>query len=315
LYGVRDSPLSRVYPALVWGPRFTVALVAHQQLVTMNAQVRLMDIGARGGIHPRWKPFYPLLEVRAFDADADECRRLNEGQYPYSGLYIPATLGAIDGEKRSLHITKAPGCSSLLLPDIELCSKFPFGGEMEVVSVQSVTLSRLDTVCPDFQPDFIKVDTQGTELEILHGAGQLLESAIGVELEVEFIQQYVGQPLFADVEAFMRSRGFSLRGLRRSFWRQHALHTHSFGGQLVHGDALYLRSERLNSPVGHIILAAYQQYDLLAAYGVTDLIPKQSRLLALARSLASRLDHRSLRGMLNQLRSRSATDWHDPDFF
>lgn len=282
----------------------------------MNTQVRLMDIGARGGIHPRWKPFYPLLEVRAFDADADECRRLNQEHHPYRIFYMPVALGAVNGEKRSLHITKAPGCSSLLLPNTELCSKFPFGSEMEVVSVQSVTLSRLDTVCPDFQPDFIKVDTQGTELEILHGAGRLLESVIGVELEVEFVHQYVGQPLFADVDAFMRSRGFSLRGLRRSLWRQDAPHTHSFGGQLVHGDALYLRNERLNSSVGHIILAAYRQYDLLAAYGATDWIPKQSRLLAFARGLASRVaDHRSLRGMLDHLRSRSATDWHDPDFF
>ena len=282
----------------------------------MYPLIRLLDIGARGGIHPRWQPFYSRLDVRAFDADAEECERLNQGQHPYRVVYIPAALGAVDGEQRLLHITKAPGCSSLLAPNAELCSKFSYGREMEVMSVKNVLISRLDTVCPDFSADFIKIDTQGTELEILRGAGKLIDSTIGVELEVEFIQQYVDQPLFADVDTFMRARGFSLRGLRRSYWRQDALHGHSFGGQLVHGDALYLRSELLNTPAGHVILAAYQQYDLLAAYGVVDLIPKESRFMGLIRGLLSRAaDHRSLRGMLDQLRPTNATDWHDPNFF
>ena len=50
----------------------------------------------------------------------------------------------------------------------------------------------------------------------------MLDNVAAVELEVEFVKQYVDQALFADVDAFMRDRGFTLRGLRRTYWREKA---------------------------------------------------------------------------------------------
>ena len=52
--------------------------------------------------------------------------------------------------------------------------------------------------------DFIKLDTQGSELDILHGAGSLLDNCSGLQLEVMFSPLYEGQPLFADVDAYLR---------------------------------------------------------------------------------------------------------------
>src|SRR5690606_12808403 len=121
------------------------------------------------------------------------------------------------------------------------------------------------------------------ELSILQGAGDLLSGATAVELEVEFAPMYEGQALFAEVDTFMRSKGFMLRGLRRSLWREKASTSHPFGGQLMHGDALYLRMEDLNTPKGYIILAAYKQYDLLAKFGATHLVPEDPLLVRLGR--------------------------------
>ena len=101
----------------------------------------------------------------------------------------------------------------------------------------------MDSVCGDVQPDVIKVDTQGTELDILKGAGSLLDKTLAVELEVERVHQYHDQPLFAEIDMFMREKGFTLRSLRRTYWRTMAdKHVHSGGGQIVHGDALYILS-------------------------------------------------------------------------
>jgi len=78
-----------------------------------------------------------------------------------------------------------------------------------------------------------------------------------LELEVEFQALYVGQPLFADVDAFLRNRGFSLWrlrsivhcGLTKSRWDESsfifgdAVETTRAGGQISWADAVYVRSE------------------------------------------------------------------------
>jgi hypothetical protein len=47
--------------------------------------------------------------------------------------------------------------------------------------------------------DFIKVDTEGHELPILLGAGELLDSCIGLEVEVYFNNFRNNSPLFSAV--------------------------------------------------------------------------------------------------------------------
>jgi hypothetical protein len=63
-------------------------------------------------------------------------------------------------------------------------------------------------------PDIIKMDVQGLELEVLNGLGILLNKAICVELEVNLEQMYVGQPVLGDIYSFMHMHGFALRDLQ-----------------------------------------------------------------------------------------------------
>jgi FkbM family methyltransferase len=55
---------------------------------------------------------------------------------------------------------------------------------------------------------FIKLDVQGYELEILKGASKSLETTLAVLMEVSFLQYNKGAPLFAEVIPFMNERGF-----------------------------------------------------------------------------------------------------------
>ena len=51
-------------------------------------------------------------------------------------------------------------------------------------------------------PDFVKLDTQGTELYILKGMQHTLTRSIfGVEAEVQFIEMYRGQPLSKKIDS------------------------------------------------------------------------------------------------------------------
>ena len=58
------------------------------------------------------------------------------------------------------------------------------------------------------QPDFIKIDTQGYELEILKGGKNTLSSAEFVLLEVSFLDIYVNCPLIVDTINFMDAQNF-----------------------------------------------------------------------------------------------------------
>src|ERR1017187_7253636 len=112
----------------------------------MNDKIRLIDVGARGGIHPRWKPFYQNLEVVAFEPEPEECAALNSQSHPYLVRFIPAALGAQDGQQATLFICQEPGYSSLLRPNAELGRMFPYGEAMKVVGEVPMILKRMDSV-------------------------------------------------------------------------------------------------------------------------------------------------------------------------
>ena len=58
--------------------------------------------------------------------------------------------------------------------------------------------------------DFIKIDTQGSELDILEGSLDFLSRTVGIEVEMEFVEVYKGQPLFDEVNSFLTRNGFNL---------------------------------------------------------------------------------------------------------
>ena len=119
--------------------------------------------------------------------------------------------------------------------------------------------------------DFIKIDTQGSELEILRGAGDLLRSVIGVEVEVEFVELYKGQPLFQEVNSYISNWGMSLVDLKRTFWKRKSQYQNTRKGQLIYADALYLREPEAlledNCDEERLIKALV----IYSAYGYSDL--------------------------------------------
>lgn len=82
----------------------------------------------------------------------------------------------------------------------------------------TVTCQRMDTFCRESGapgPDFIKLDTEGTELQVLHGAGDLLAAGcLGVISEIKFLPFAANTTSFADLDSLLRQRGFVLFDLQ-----------------------------------------------------------------------------------------------------
>lgn len=164
----------------------------------------ILDVGCRDQPYPRWFRL-PNLRVIGWDVDKAECDRL-QSIYPQF-LYLPCGLGAKSG-CAPFYQTAGIDCSSFLRPchDAHLIDQL----FQEVGKVEGVEIRTLDSFREYFPQgaDLLKIDTQGTELEVLKGAEETLKSVLMVEVETEFNPFYEGQALFGDVDAFLRSRGF-----------------------------------------------------------------------------------------------------------
>jgi Methyltransferase FkbM domain len=84
---------------------------------------------------------------------------------------------------------------------------YPLGttSEWDMTSVDEWSLN--NKIAADI--DFMKLNVQGAELEILKGAERALESVTGLQVEMSFVESYRGRPFFADIDVFLREHSFS----------------------------------------------------------------------------------------------------------
>jgi hypothetical protein len=91
----------------------------------------------------------------------------------------------------------------------------------------------------------MKIDTQGTEYEILQGARRTLaERTSALFIEVEFCQIYDRQKLFSDLELSLREAGFAFFGFHSTHERSRKmLDKKRFLGRerLLHADAIFFK--------------------------------------------------------------------------
>ncbi len=197
-----------------------------------------------------WGIFAPNLTIYGFEADADECKRMNqnlkERNIRHQEKHIPIALSNTQG-KSQLYVTKEKMCSSLYEPNHSYVSRFPnflpefltldYISEIETTTLDSFCASELvDSI------DFLQVDVQGAELNIFQGAQQIIKnSTLAIQTEVEFAPIYKNQPLFADVDNHLRQQGFFLQG----FKGLHCISKKSFPVEIKAGIPQYLSGQLL----------------------------------------------------------------------
>lgn len=148
------------------------------------------------------------LSVIGFEPQSVECQRLNALALP-GRRYLPYAVA--DGKQRTFHITNTGMTSSLLRPNLKFAQLFNNLAElMQVVATMQIDTVRLDDV-PEIRAqecDLLKLDTQGSEAEILANASEMLKGCLIIQTEVEFVPLYENQPLFAEVDQLLRGQGF-----------------------------------------------------------------------------------------------------------
>jgi len=205
----------------------------------------LVDVGAMGGLEAEWQCIRNDIRVVGFEPDDREFSKLSPSP---NRLFLNLAVSQ-ESADLEFYVSREPGKSSVYEPNFDELRNFPDAQRFETVYQVLIPASRvgsLDTVLRQHQiqdVDFLKLDTQGNEMSILMGSQDYLrESVLGLKVEVEFLEMYKSQPLFADVDIFVRKQGFQLMDLRRAYWKRRA-HTDFVGkGQLIFGDALYFKT-------------------------------------------------------------------------
>lgn len=83
----------------------------------------------------------------------------------------------------------------------------------------NLPMYRLDQVVPtEAKLNFLKMDVQGAELDVLDGATGLLPTIKWIYLEVSFISLNEGSPLFGEVFDYLRDRGYRISDMCDPTW-------------------------------------------------------------------------------------------------
>ena len=217
----------------------------------------LLDVGASGGIAPMWNAFHPNLRAFGFEPLLSECARLNQASEP--GIeFVPAFVAGAPmpppqtypmpqwWDNRFWERTSA--VLALRLLNKQMDDIFNRGDAIEL-SQDRVTIDAF-VAARSLDADFLKIDTDGTDFDVLRGAEKSLAQLLGVTIEAEFHGSCAPHAnTFANIDTYMRSAGFSLVDFQTYRYSRAALprrFIHDFPsgtehGQIKWGDAVYLR--------------------------------------------------------------------------
>jgi len=174
----------------------------------------VLEIGAVP-VSNRPEPFHPLLDtfpgsrVHAFELDEKSFAVL-EAHKRHDVTIHRAAIGA-RRERRTVHLTNLPVCTSLYHPNESLLRHFNFLDVSYLRSKETVETVALDDLLDEglfSSIDFVKIDIQGAELDAFVGGRRTLGAALALLTEVEFVPMYEDQPLFGDVDRELRDQGF-----------------------------------------------------------------------------------------------------------
>lgn len=194
----------------------------------------VIDVGANEG------QFGSLLRTRGYKGpivsfepllNAHRALTLTAGRHNDWNVTKPLAIGADVGEA-NINVSKNSVSSSLLeMHETHAAAETSSG----YIGSQTTKVLPLDHFMDIFEPYnniYLKIDTQGSEMAVLNGARHLLEKVAFIQLEVSFVELYLNQCLYKDINSWMEQNGFSIWSFDRGF-------TERSTGRSLQADAVY----------------------------------------------------------------------------
>ncbi len=199
-----------------------------------------VDVGAHRGEWTRMCrsifPHVSILAIEPLHACADDLASLANA---HPDIHVrQALLGAVEGQAVSFHENET---TSSVLPERGNAS-----GRTRDLSLTTLDVLAAGTVFA--APDFLKLDVQGYELEVLKGASVALGSVEVVVMELNLIDVNIGAPLMQEACQFMAERGYRLYDICTLYRRPLDGALWQVDGIFVSSQSSLLRSSAWDTP-------------------------------------------------------------------
>ncbi len=178
----------------------------------------LIDIGASGGIHSKWKYISKYAYCVAFDADDREFRISEQSNKDYKKfIHVNRIVAPFSSDNNPFYLTSSPFCSSMLEPDIQKLEPWLFKPLFEVKKIThlpAVTLEQTLRSANISYIDWFKVDTQGTDLRLYKSLpSKIQETVLLAEFEPGIMDAYKNEDKIYTVMQEMHLQGFWLSSM------------------------------------------------------------------------------------------------------
>jgi FkbM family methyltransferase len=226
----------------------------------------LLDVGCSGGIEQHWHVFGDQLRAIGFDPLVAEIDRLNSVNSHAGISYVAAfvTSHAYDslfprelrsdriGSKNNDSFQRTSAVAVMERVETSYIQEHFNAGAPIVMTDRTVELDEVVDADDRARVDFLKIDTDGHDIEAILGAKTIMSAGgvLGLKVEVHLhgaVHPYANT--FANIDRLLREQGFSLfdlttyrysrRQLPAPFLYDLAAQTTS--GPPVWGDAIYFR--------------------------------------------------------------------------
>jgi FkbM family methyltransferase len=209
----------------------------------------VVDAGGRYGLHPTWKPFSGALKYHMFEADLQEARRLQDkyahrrDEVTIVGSALAATPGPLTV---NIFANRAMSSAAVRNPisALFLEERRPEVDIIETLELEAITIDQYAQE-HSLSVDFLKLDTEGTEYDILQGGlNQLRRHVLAVRSEVSFDNIFEGKPQFGTIHELMLAHGFFLLNLDyngRGDYQNSFVNANGRYGILTACDAVWIR--------------------------------------------------------------------------
>lgn len=221
-------------------------------MVKKDIITKILDIGARYGIHPTWKKFSGEKKIYLLEPDKDEVRRLKKKYKNIKNIIIYGEGIHPTKKKINLNIFENPAMSSTLVRNN--ISPLFWGKRKKQLKIKKRILIKCSTLDNflnknKLKIDFLKIDIEGLEPQILEGSSIIFRNLIAVRSEVSFTNLFkLGNNLsgtFSQLHDFFINKDFMLLNLdyqgRGDFFSSN-ISSHNRYGVLQNTDGVWVRN-------------------------------------------------------------------------
>jgi FkbM family methyltransferase len=161
-----------------------------------------IDVGAYVGEWTRsFKRIFSDAQVLMIEPQASKTAELSRAKAELRNVEVRVALLGARAEA-SVGFCESETASSVL---VEAENRRPPTTHMPMTTLDAMTESG-----PFARPNFIKIDVQGYEIEVLRGATRTLGSVEAVLMEVNLLRLHEGAPLFHESAEYLGKRGFQV---------------------------------------------------------------------------------------------------------